>query len=112
MKDRAAILPIGRSQQSIYWYVPDGRFTTSRYYADTLPAWVQQFNARHLAQGYAGKSWALLLPASEYKEVDSVDLEGARQGFCFPAPAARGQHRPEPRSRHAVHGQHDGGARH
>ena len=84
MKDRAAILPIGRSQQSIYWYVLDGNFTTSRYYADTLPTWVQHFNARHLAQSYAGKSWALLLPASEYKEPDSVDFEGAGQDFVFP----------------------------
>lgn len=84
MKDRGAILPIGRSQQSIYWYIPDGRFTTSRYYADSLPTWVQQFNARRLPQSYAGKSWTLLLPASEYKEPDSVDFEGAGQGFVFP----------------------------
>ena len=36
-KDRGAILPLGRSKQSVYWYGLDGRFTTSRYYADTLP---------------------------------------------------------------------------
>ncbi len=84
MKDRGAILPIGRSQQSIYWYIPDGRFTTSRYYADALPGWVQQFNARRLPQSYAGKSWNLLLPASEYKEPDSVDFEGAGHFFVFP----------------------------
>jgi predicted AlkP superfamily pyrophosphatase or phosphodiesterase len=84
MKDRGAILPIGRSRQSIYWYIPDGRFTTSRYYADSLPTWVQQFNARRLPQSYAGKSWTLLLPASEYKEPDSVDFEGAGQDFVFP----------------------------
>lgn len=84
VKDRGAILPIGRSRQSIYWYIPDGRFTTSRYYADSLPTWVQQFNARRLPQSYAGKSWTLLLPASEYKEPDSVDFEGAGQDFVFP----------------------------
>ncbi len=84
MKDRGAILPIGRSKQSIYWYVLDGRFTTSRYYADTIPTWVQQFNARRLPQSYAGKSWTLLLPASEYKEPDSVDIEGAGHDFVFP----------------------------
>jgi hypothetical protein len=39
-KDRGAILPIGRSRSSIFWYATDGRFTTSTYYADTLPAWV------------------------------------------------------------------------
>ena len=84
MKDRGAILPIGRSRQSIYWYIPDGRFTTSRYYADSLPTWVQQFNARRLPQSYAGKSWTMLLPASEYKEPDSVNFEGAGQDFVFP----------------------------
>ena len=84
MKDRGAILPIGRSRQSVYWYLPDGRFTTSRYYADSLPTWIQQFNARRLPQSYAGKSWTLWLPASEYEEPDSVDFEGAGQDFVFP----------------------------
>jgi len=84
MKDRSAILPIGRSRQSVYWYLTDGRFTTSRYYADSLPTWVQRFNARRLPQSYAGKSWTLLLPAGEYKEPDSVDFEGAGQNFVFP----------------------------
>jgi hypothetical protein len=34
MKDRAAILPVGRSRADVYWYSPDGRFSTSRYYRD------------------------------------------------------------------------------
>src|SRR5258708_37638480 len=46
MKDRAAILPIGRSKQDVYWYSLNGSFTTSNYYRDTLPAWVIAFNAR------------------------------------------------------------------
>ena len=71
MKDRAAILPIGRSKTSVYWYSTDGRFTTSRYYADSLPAWVNAFNARRLPQGYAGKSWTLLLPDTAYSENDA-----------------------------------------
>ncbi|MCC6244932.1 MAG: alkaline phosphatase family protein, partial [Gemmatimonadaceae bacterium] len=40
-KDRGAILPLGRAKQSVFWYSLDGRFTTSRYYADTLPTWAQ-----------------------------------------------------------------------
>jgi len=48
MKDRAAILPVGRSRSEVYWYNTDGHFTTSRYYRDTLPDWVKRFNARNL----------------------------------------------------------------
>ena len=60
-KDRGAILPIGRAKQQAYWYSGDGRFTTSRYYADTLPTWVQRFNARDFLSRYRGKDWTLLL---------------------------------------------------
>lgn len=85
-KDRGAILPIGKAKQQVYWYPGDGEFTTSRYYADSLPEWVTRFNARHLAQSYAGKSWTLLLPAGAYPEVDSVPVEGAGNDFVFPHP--------------------------
>ena len=83
MKDRGAILPIGRSRSEVYWYV-DGRFTTSRYYRDTLPGWVNAFNARRLPQNLAGKSWTLLLPASSYAEPDSVSIERGGRNFVFP----------------------------
>lgn len=68
----------------MYWYAPDGRFTTSTYYADTLPAWVHQFNARNLARQYAARPWVLLLPESAYPEPDSVPVENGGQNFLFP----------------------------
>ncbi len=83
-KDRAAILPIGRSKSDVYWYSPDGRFITSRYYRDTLPTWVNAFNDRHMPQAFAGSSWNLLLPASAYTEADSVPIEGNGVDFMFP----------------------------
>ena len=83
-KDRGAILPIGRAKQNAFWYATDGRFTTSTYYADTLPSWVQQFNARKIPQSYAGKTWTLLLPESSYPEVDSVPFENYKKDFVFP----------------------------
>src|SRR5438093_3455344 len=46
-KDRGAILPIGRARQQVYWY-QSGFFTTSRYYADSLPLWVREFNGRRI----------------------------------------------------------------
>ena len=84
-KDRAAILPLGRAKGEAYWYAPkSAMFTTSRWYADTLPSWVQQFNARRLPQSYAGKTWELLLPATSYAEADSVAVESHGRGFTFP----------------------------
>ena len=89
-KDRGAILPLGRAKQSVFWYTATGAFSTSSYYADTLPAWVQRFNARGLPAQFAGKAWTLLLPPDQYSEPDSVPQENAgRGGIMFPhvAPA-------------------------
>lgn len=82
-KDRGAILPLGRARQSAFWYV-DGRFTTSRYYGDSVPTWVQQFNARKIPQTYTGKLWQPLLAESAYPEPDSVPNENFGAGFMFP----------------------------
>jgi len=83
-KDRGAILPLGKAKQQVYWYSLDGRFTTSRYYADTLPAWVQRYNARNPVAPYLGARWELLLPASAYPEPDSVPIESEGKRFTFP----------------------------
>jgi len=84
-KDRGAILPIGRSKGDVYWWTSsNGTFSTSRYYRDTLPTWVQRFNARKPGQQYAGKAWTLLLPESAYPEPDSVPAENHGANYTFP----------------------------
>lgn len=84
-KDRGAILPLGRAKQSVFWYATStGEFTTSRYYADTLPTWVRRVNARRVPQSLAGQRWTLLLPAREYAEPDGVPEENAGHDFVFP----------------------------
>ena len=83
-KDRGAILPIGTAKVDVYWYVPDGLFTTSTYYRDRLPDWVTAFNARRIPHSYAGKSWTPLLPADRYAEPDSISLESGGQDYTFP----------------------------
>jgi len=75
MKDRGAILPIGRAKQEVYWYSGNGAFTTSTYYHDTLPIWVQEFNALRIPQRYAGAQWRLSRDPSTYAEPDSVPEE-------------------------------------
>ncbi|HYW49150.1 MAG TPA: alkaline phosphatase family protein [Gemmatimonadaceae bacterium] len=83
-KDRGAILPVGRSRQSVFWYANDGRFTTSRWYADTLPTWLVRFNARRLPHRLAGSAWTLLRAPSQYAERDSVPVESGGRDFTFP----------------------------
>ncbi len=83
-KDRGAILPIGRAKESVFWYGSDGRFSTSAYYTDKLPAWVTKFNDRHVAETYAGKAWTPLLPLSEYPEPDTVMVEDNGREPAFP----------------------------
>jgi type I phosphodiesterase/nucleotide pyrophosphatase len=84
-KDRGAILPLGRAKQNVFWYATSiGEFTTSRYYADTLPDWIRRINARRVPQRLAGQSWTLLLPASSYTEPDSEPEEHAGSDFTFP----------------------------
>ena len=82
-KDRAAIFPVGRAARAVYWY-HDTAFTTSRYYADSLPTWVRAFNARGGGARLAGTTWNLLLPDSAYAERDSIPFENGGADFVFP----------------------------
>ena len=85
-KDRGAILPIGRAREHVYWFSA-GVFTTSAYYADTLPVWVRAFNARGIPARYAGRPWTLLLPERAYPEADDrpwEDPQGSYGEKTFP----------------------------
>ncbi len=83
-KDRGAILPLGRARQSAFWYSPDGRFVTSNYYADTLPAWVSAFNARDFVAALDGATWNPLAPSGSYAEPDDMAVENGGRDFVFP----------------------------
>jgi hypothetical protein len=82
-KDRGAILPIGRAKGDVYWFA-GGRFTTSRYYADTLPTWVTKFDDAIPYDRLGGMQWKLLVPESAYPEPDSVWAENNGIDFTFP----------------------------
>ncbi|MBL7964001.1 MAG: alkaline phosphatase family protein [Flavobacteriales bacterium] len=71
MKDRGAILPIGRTGDAAYWFsgADNGAFISSTWYMDTLPAWVRAFNARDIAATYLQGTWDLLLPRERYQQV-------------------------------------------
>ncbi len=81
LKDRGAILPMGQAKADVYWMsYQTGLFTTSRYYADSLPAWVRAFNARLRPPA----AWQLLLPDSAYAEADDEPWEHGGRNRTFP----------------------------
>ncbi len=68
LKDRSAIMPIGRTGDASYWYVggTEGKFVTSSWYRKELPAWLDAFNAKKLAHKYLDRTWELALPRERY----------------------------------------------
>jgi len=68
MKDRGAILPIGRTGDAAYWFFEgtDGYFATSTWYMQELPQWVKDFNGQRLPQKYLSSPWEPLLPKERY----------------------------------------------
>ena len=83
-KDRGAILTVGNAKQEVYWYSNLGTFTTSTYYADTMPAWVHEFNARRIPYSFAGGAWRLSRDTGSYAMPDAVAYESRGQNFVFP----------------------------
>ncbi len=60
MKDRAAILPAGRSADAAYWLDDStGQVVSSTWYQPQLPSWVQHFNAAKPAERDLGKTWTV-----------------------------------------------------
>jgi predicted AlkP superfamily pyrophosphatase or phosphodiesterase len=61
LKDRSAILPVGRGADAAYWWdTKTGSFVTSTYYRPEAPDWVRTFNDRKSADAHAGGSWTVL----------------------------------------------------
>lgn len=80
LKDRGSILPAGHTANAAYWFDDaSGNWITSTWYMKELPAWVQQFNQRQLAQQYLSKEWTTLYPLNTYAQSspDNNRYEGA-----------------------------------
>jgi hypothetical protein len=94
-KDRAAILMGGRLADAAYW-LHAGRVVTSRYYRETLPAWVEEFNETNPINRRFGETWNRLLPREIYDRVQGPDDAVGEQsrhglGLTFPRKIDGGQ---------------------
>ncbi len=69
IKDRAAILPAGHSANAAYWFDDtNGKWISSSYYGNQLPAWVTKENEKKLPDAAMSKDWNTLLPLEKYTQ--------------------------------------------
>ena len=74
LKDRAAILPGGHTADAAYWFDSStGRWITSTYYRETLPAWLEAFNATDPARRLMEQDWNTLYPIDTYAQSTADD---------------------------------------
>jgi predicted AlkP superfamily pyrophosphatase or phosphodiesterase len=71
LKDRSAIMPVGRGADASYWWdTKTGNFVTSTYYMSEIPPWVRAFNDQKSPDTFAGRAWTLLTrPATPVKQL-------------------------------------------
>ncbi|MCP9770045.1 alkaline phosphatase family protein [Lacihabitans sp. LS3-19] len=73
IKDRGAILPAGHTGQA-YWYdAGSANWITSDFYLKQLPAWVNSFNDKKIAQELVSKPWETMMPLDKYTETEEDD---------------------------------------
>lgn len=82
-KDRSAILTVGRAKVPVFWYA-GGHYTTSRYYADTLPGWLVAWNAAEPLEKLKGSVWSLYSDSTHYPEIDDRPFEHGGKDRVFP----------------------------
>ncbi len=88
LNDYSAIIAGGKLANSAYWFnEKNGKWTTSSYYAASLPLWLKQFNSQNFPQIYLDRTWNTLLPISQYTESlsDATEYEiGFNGKHTFP----------------------------
>jgi predicted AlkP superfamily pyrophosphatase or phosphodiesterase len=85
-KDRAAIIPGGHTGNAFWYSRGSGRFVTSTFYYEALPAWAQAWNDARPADAWRGRSWELLRDPASYTAPDDEpwEPENERVGRTFP----------------------------
>jgi predicted AlkP superfamily pyrophosphatase or phosphodiesterase len=99
LKERGALLLGGRLGQA-FWFSNDaGEMTTSTWYAQVLPKWAVEFNAKKLPDAAFGKSWERALPVGAYALAgpDESPYEGDILGLgtTFPHRVSGGAQKPD-----------------
>ncbi|MDR2886533.1 MAG: alkaline phosphatase family protein [Bacteroidales bacterium] len=68
-RESSAILSGGHAANGAYWFDnTTGTWMSSNYYVDSLPVWVNDFNAMNHAETYLNSTWSLFKPAEMYAD--------------------------------------------
>lgn len=80
IKDRSSILPAGHTATAAYWFdsTRESKVISSSFYMDSLPQWVQDFNAKDYAGQYASRVWETLYDIESY--TSSLPDNNAHEG--------------------------------
>lgn len=99
-KGRAAVPMAGRLGEAWWFHEQVGKFVTGTWYRKEFPIWVKAFNEKRIPDGYHGKRWELLGPATSYLGADERPFESDRHGLSktFPHPLNGGLPSPGPQS--------------
>ena len=69
MRESSAILSGGHSANGVFWYDnTTGTWMSSTYYGDSLPSWVNDFNAMKLSESYLNNPWTKLKDDAAYAD--------------------------------------------
>lgn len=81
MDPKAAILLSGHTADKVFWIDPlKLTWTSSSFYLDSLPDWVDRFNKKDFPSVYLQSEWKPLLPVSDYAE-SMLDNNPYETGF-------------------------------
>jgi len=69
MEPAPGIFSAGHTANGSYWFDPrTGNWISSTYYTDTLPTWVDEFNAKKFPGIYLKETWSPVFPIEQYTE--------------------------------------------
>jgi len=86
LKENSAIFSAGHAADGAYWFdISTGTWMSSTYYIDSLPVWVNDFNAMSYSGTYINSEWNLLRPLADYKDclTDSNEFEAGFNGVNY-----------------------------
>ena len=67
LKENPVIFSVGHAADGAYWFDnTSGTWMTSTYYTDSLPGWIDDFNAMKYPEMYLNNLWELSRPLSDY----------------------------------------------
>jgi predicted AlkP superfamily pyrophosphatase or phosphodiesterase len=67
VRESSAIFSAGHAANAAYWFDnTTGTWMSSSYYLNSLPVWVNDFNAMKFSDSYLSSTWSLLRPRKDY----------------------------------------------